>query len=62
MSFDEFPWVPLKFFLAASGAEVDGLSFKIYLEFCCFFVKHGAAHRVSQLMTSMFLLKVQFHI
>jgi hypothetical protein len=51
MSFGELPWAPFKFFLAASGAEV-GLSFKIYLEFCCFFVKHSAAHTVSQLITS----------
>jgi hypothetical protein len=49
MSFGELPWVPFKFFLAASGAEVVGFSFKIYLEFCCFFVKHSAAHTVSEL-------------
>jgi len=48
MSFGELPWVPFKFFLAASGAEVVRLSFKIYPEFCCSFVKHSAAHTVSQ--------------
>jgi len=54
MSFGELPWVPFKFFLAASGAEVVCFSFKIYLKFCCFFVKHSAAHIISQSIAPMF--------
>jgi len=62
MSFGELPWVPFKFLLAASGAEVVRLSFKIYPEFCCSFVKHSAAHTVSQLIALRYLMKVQFKI
>lgn len=45
--FNELLWMAFEFFLATRG-EVVCLAFKINPEFCCFFVKHSAAHRISQ--------------
>jgi len=45
--FDELLRMAFEFFLATHGAEVVCLSFKGYFEFCCFFVKHSAAHIIS---------------
>jgi len=60
--FNELLWMAFEFFLATHGAEVICLSFKIYPEFCCFFVKHSAAHIISQLITPHSLTKVQYKI
>jgi len=49
--FNELLRMAFKFFLTTRGAEVVCLSFKIYLEFCCSFVKHSAAHMISQSIT-----------
>jgi len=46
--FNELLRMAFEFFLATRGAEVVRLSFKIYPEFCCSFVKHSAADTVSQ--------------
>jgi len=45
--FNELHMMAFEFFLATRGAEVVCLSFKIYPKFCCFFVKHSAAHTLS---------------
>jgi len=45
--FNELLWMAFEFFLATRGAEVVCLAFQINPEFCCFFVRHSAAHRVS---------------
>jgi hypothetical protein len=42
--FNELLRMAFEFFLATCGAEVVCLAFKIYPEFCCFFVKHSAAN------------------
>jgi len=47
---NELPRLAFEFFLATYGAEVVCLSFKFYLEFCCFFVKYRAAHTISQVI------------
>jgi len=52
--FNELPRMAFEFFLATHGAEVVCLSFKIYLEFCCFFVKHSTTHIVSQSIVPTF--------
>jgi len=52
--FNELLWMAFEFFLATGGAEVVCLSLKIYPEFCCFFVKHSAAHRISQSIAPTF--------
>jgi hypothetical protein len=46
--FSEVLWMAFEFFLATRGAEVVCPAFKIYPEFCCFFVKHSAAHIIAQ--------------
>jgi hypothetical protein len=50
--FNELLRMAFEFFLATRGTEVVCLSFKIY--FCCFFVKHSAAHRISQSIAPTF--------
>jgi len=45
--FDELLWMAFEFFLATRGAEVVCFSFKIYPEFCRFFVKHSAANIIA---------------
>jgi len=60
--FNELPWMAFEFFLATHGAEVVRLPFKSYLELCCFFVKHSAAHIISQTITPHVLMKVQYKI
>jgi len=52
--FNELPRVAFEFFLATYGAEVVCLSFKFYLEFCCFFIKHGTAYIISQSIAPAF--------
>jgi len=52
--FSELLRVSFEFFLATRGAEVVCLSFKIYLELGCFFVKHSAAHIISQSIAPTF--------
>jgi len=58
--FNELLRVAFELFLAAGGAEVVCFSFVIQLEFSSFFIKHGAAHIISQSIAPVFFAGVQY--